>query len=174
MLPAQYQHSWHPSGTDIWHRWDWKNYTGNCASWNVQVISYNIDLIKTILQNHVLHFLTNFLWRCFHWPTWTWIFFNRFPTPLKLLGPILYLVVGRLNIIIYSIHHFMAFSWLLPFLCEEFYNGMKLQTLFRFIVGPHTIALAILLLPLMSEWFVNMAATCQDMPQPACVRSHMV
>ena len=36
--------------------------------------------------------LTHFLWRCFQWLTWTWIFFSWFPDPLKLLGPKLYLV----------------------------------------------------------------------------------
>ena len=103
------------------------------------------------------------LWRCFHWPTWMWIAFNRFPTPLKLLGPKLNLILGRWNITIYSIHPLMDFFQLLPFLCEEFYHGTKLQSL-MFIVDPHAIALAILSLPaLTSDWFVNVAATCPNL-----------
>ena len=114
-------------GTELWHHQDWMDDTGNCATWDAQLMSYNTDLNATILQNHVLHFLAHFLWRWFHWLTWTWIFLNRFPTQLKLLGPKLYLVVGRWNIIIYSIHPFMDFFQLLPFLCEEFYHGTKFQ-----------------------------------------------
>ena len=72
-------------------------------------------------------FWAHFLWRCFHWPTCTWIVFNRFPTLLKLLGPKLYLVVGKWNITIYSIHPFMNFFRLFPLLSEEFYYGTKLK-----------------------------------------------
>ena len=90
-------------------------------------MSYNTDLHATILQNHVPHFLAHFLSRCFHRPTWMRIVFNRFPTALKLLGPELYLVVGRWNVTIYSIHPFRDFFRLLPFLCEEFYHETKLR-----------------------------------------------
>ena len=127
MLLFRSQHSWYPSETDFWHHQDWMDDTENCASWNAQFISYNTDLNATILQNHVLHFLAYFLWRCFHLPTWTWIVFNWFPTPLELLGPKFYLVVGRWNIIIYSMRPFIDFFWLLPFLCQEFYHATKLQ-----------------------------------------------
>ena len=64
---------------------DWMDDTGNCTSWNAQFMSYYTDLNVTILQNHVLHFLAHFLWRCFHWLTWTWIVFNGFPTPPTML-----------------------------------------------------------------------------------------
>ena len=96
-------------------------------------------------------------------------------TPLKLLGPKLYLVVGRWNITVYSFHPFMDLFQFFPFLCEEFYHGTKHQILRIFIVDLHAIVSAFLLLPtLMSDWFVNLAATCQDMSQPARARSQMV
>ena len=77
--------------------------------------------------NFMSHFLAHFLWRWFHWPTCKWIIYNRFPIPLNLLGPKPYLVVGRINITIYSIHPFVDLFSLLPFLCEKFYHGTKLQ-----------------------------------------------
>ena len=46
---------------------------------------------------------------------------------LKLPAPKHYLEVGRWNITMYSIHPFMDFFRLVPFLCEEFYHGTKLQ-----------------------------------------------
>ena len=60
------QHSWLPSGTDLWQHQDWMDDIGNCANWNVQFMSYNTDLNATILQNHVLQFSAHFFWRCFH------------------------------------------------------------------------------------------------------------
>ena len=93
----------------------------------VPVMGYNTDLNATILKNHVHYFLAHLLWRCCHWSDWTWIVYNRFHTPLKLLGPKLYLVVGRRITPVYSIHPFMNFFRLLPFLCEEFYHETMLQ-----------------------------------------------
>ena len=73
----------------------------------------------------------------------------------------------------YRIHAFMDCFWL-PFLCEEFYHRMKLQNLV-FIADLHAIALAILPRPaLMSDYFVNVAATCHDMSQLVPARSHLV
>ena len=150
------------------------NDTRNCASWNAQFMRYNTELRATILQNDVLHFLAYFLWRFFHWPTWTIIVFNRFPTPLKLLGSKLYFVVGRWNITIYSIHPFMDFFRLFPSFMRNLITERSSKSLV-FIVDPHAIALAILSLPaLWSDWFLNVAATCQVMSQPAYARSRLV
>ena len=111
-----------------------------CSQW--PCLSYNTDLNTTILQNHVLHFLAHFLWRCFHWPTWTWIVFNRFPTPIKLLGPKLYLIVGRWNIAILSWTSIGFF----PSFVRNLITKWSLKSL-MFIVDPHAIALPILPLP---------------------------
>ena len=86
-------------------------------------MSYYTDFNATILQNHVLHVLAHFL----PLADQNVKFFNQFPTALKLLGPKLFLVVGRLKTTIYGINPFLAFFRLLSFLREELYHGTKLQ-----------------------------------------------
>ena len=77
------------------------------SSWAI-----TLTLMRRSYKNHVLHFLARFILKCFHWLTWTWIIFNQFPTPLKLLGPKLYLVIGRWNITIYSLSRILrTLAW---------------------------------------------------------------
>ena len=143
--------------------------TVNCANWNSQFMNYNTDLNATnckIMSSTFCHI--------FHPPTWTWIVFIRFPTPLKLLEPKLYLVVGRWKIIIYRINPFMDFFRLLPFFASYFITERSSKSLV-FNVDPPAIAFAILPLPaLTSDWFVHVAATCLYMSLCARVRSRLV
>ena len=99
--------------------------TRNCASWNAQFMSYiTLTLTRRSCKIMPSTFLALFLWKCFHWPTWTWIVFNRFPTPLNLLRLKLYLVVtSPYTIFILSWIYFDFF----PSFVEEFYQGKKLQ-----------------------------------------------
>ena len=104
-----------------------ENYQAPIRNWPLTSSILNGWYWKLCQLKSCSPFLAHFLWRCFHWPTWTWIVFNRFPTPLKLFGPKLYLVLGRWNITIYIILPFMDFFRLLRFLCEELYYGTKFQ-----------------------------------------------
>ena len=130
-------------------------------------LSYNTDLNATILHNHVLHFLAHFLWRCFHWLTWTWIAFNRFPNPLKLFRPKLYLLCGGET----SPYTAFILSWIFLSFFPSFVRNFITEWISKspmVVVHPHAIALAILSLPaLWSHWFVNVAATCQNKSQSA-------
>ena len=86
-----------------------------------------------------------------------------YPASLKLLEPKLYLVEGKWNVIIYSIHLFVDFLDFFPSFVRNFIMERSSKSLV-FIVDPHPIVLEILTLSaLTSDWFAIVAATCQDM-----------